>query len=339
MKLINTEDAVGHVICHDITQIIPGVTKDARFRKGHIVTQEDIPVLLSLGKEHLYVWEMDENMLHENDAALRLLKLCQNDNMHPSSIKEGKIELIADADGFFRVDGSRLLDLNMCDELMIATRRGNTAVKKGDKLAGMRVIPLVIKKEKLDAADRISGTEPLLQLIPWKLKTAGIIVTGSEVYKGRIEDKFSPVVEEKLKGYGISVTRRIFCDDNNEMICSAINEVRQSGADLVVCTGGMSVDPDDRTPGAIKESGADIVSYGSPVLPGAMLLVGYYNDGTPVLGLPGCVMYSKATVFDLVMPWIAAGVKITKRDIASYGEGGLCLGCKECHFPICPFGK
>lgn len=339
MKLIETEHAVGQVICHDITQIIPGVTKDARFRKGHVVTEEDIPVLLSMGKEHLYVWEMQEGMVHENDATQRLLALCQNEHMHPTEVKEGKIDLIADTDGYFRVDAQRLLSVNLCDELMIATRHGNTAVKAGDKLAGMRVIPMVIAEERLNAADKAVGEAPLLELLPWKLKTAGLIVTGSEVYKGRIEDKFGPVVQRKLAQYGIEVTKCALCDDDMDMICTAVAEMRAAGVDLIVCTGGMSVDPDDRTPGAIKQSGARIISYGAPVLPGAMLLVGYFEEGTPVLGLPGCVMYSKATVFDLVLPRVAAGVEVTKRDLAQLGHGGLCLGCPECHYPICPFGK
>ncbi|MGI5970883.1 MAG: molybdopterin-binding protein [Oscillospiraceae bacterium] len=339
MKLIKTENAVGHVICHDITQIIPGVTKDARFHKGHVVTQEDIPVLLSMGKEHLYVWEMKEGIVHEDDAALRLLKLCMNDNMSPTQVKEGKVELRADIDGLFLVDERRLMAVNMCDELMIATRHGNIAVKKGEKLAGMRVIPLVIEEEKLAAAEKAAGFEPLIRLLPWKLKTAGLIVTGSEVYKRRIEDKFGPVVEKKLAQFGISVVKRALCDDNTDMIAEAINEMRRAGVDLIACTGGMSVDPDDRTPGAIRKSGAEIISYGAPVLPGAMLLVGYYEDGTPVLGLPGCVMYAKATVFDLILPRVAAGVPITKQDIAALGHGGLCQSCEQCLYPHCPFGK
>lgn len=339
MKLIQTEKAVGHVLCHDLTQIIPGVTKDAVFRKGHVVTEEDIPVLLSIGKEHLYVWEMQEGMVHENDAAARLQKLCQNEYMSPSEVKEGKIELRAEKDGFFRVDSERLLAVNLCEELMIATRKGNTAVRKGEKLAGMRVIPLVIQEEKLQAAERAAGARPLLELVPWKIKTAGMIVTGSEVYKGRIQDQFGPVVETKLAAFGIQVKRRVICDDQTEMICGEIEKMRSEGLELIVCTGGMSVDPDDRTPGAIKKSGAEIVSYGAPVLPGAMLLTGYFEDGTPILGLPGCVMYAKATIFDLVLPWIAAGVRISRKDLAAMGEGGLCLGCGECRYPVCPFGK
>ena len=339
MKLIDTKDAVGHVICHDITQIIPGVTKDARFRKGHVVTEEDIPVLLSLGKEHLYVWEKPAGMLHEDEAAQRLRALCQNAHMHPTPVKEGKIELIADIDGLFRVDRSRLAAVNATDEVMIATRHGNTAVKAGDKLCGTRVIPLVIAEEKLEAVERLAGEKPLLELLPWKRRTAGVVTTGSEVAKGRITDKFTPVIIEKLGDYGISVTEHLTVTDELEAIRDAVLAVKAKGVDMVVCTGGMSVDPDDKTPGAIKATGASIVSYGAPVLPGAMFLLGYFADGTPVMGLPGCVMYAKATVFDLVLPRIAADVPVTKMDLAGMGEGGLCLGCSTCHYPICPFGK
>ena len=146
MKLIRTEDAVGSVLCHDLTQIIKGVTKDAVFRKGHVVQPEDIPVLLSIGKEHLYVWEADENMLHENDAARILCDICKNNMMDESPVKEGKIELAAAADGLFKVDGARLRLVNSLGQMMIATRHGNTPVKKGDKLCGTRIIPLVIEK-------------------------------------------------------------------------------------------------------------------------------------------------------------------------------------------------
>lgn len=339
MKLIKTEEAVGHVLCHDMTQIIPGVTKDARFRKGHIVTEEDIPVLLSIGKEHLYVWEKTEGMLHEDEGAKRLCKMAQNANMHPSEVKEGKIELIADIEGLFQVDVERLYDVNSVEEIMIATRHTNTVVKKGDKLAGMRVIPLIIDEKKIEEAEKAAGNTPLLSVTPWKLKTAGVITTGSEVYKGLIKDQFTPVVENKLKAFGIHMTEHVYCDDDTEMIRNAIAKMREAKVDIILCTGGMSVDPDDRTPGAIKASGAGIVTYGAPTLPGAMLCLGYFEDNTPIVGLPGCVMYAKATVFDLILPRMAAGVKIDRRDIIRMGHGGLCLGCKECHYPVCPFGK
>jgi len=339
MKLIPTVEAVGHVLCHDMTQIIPGTYKDARFRKGHVVREEDIPVLLSMGKEHLYVWEMTPGMLHENEAAERLYALCTNDHMERSEVKEGKIELRAACDGLFRVNSEKLIAVNSLDDIMIATRHGNTAVRKGDKLAGMRVIPLIIEEEKLRAAEAAAGEAPLLELLPYVKKTAAIVATGSEVKKGLIKDTFTPVVKAKLAAYGIETLSVSYSGDGVENVAAAIAEARKTGADIVLCTGGMSVDPDDNTPGGIKLSGARIVTYGAPVLPGAMFLLGYYEDGTVVCGLPGCVMYAGATVFDLVLPRIAAGVEVTKKDLVVLGEGGLCLGCKPCHWPNCPFGK
>ena len=339
MKAIRVEDAVGQVLCHDMTQIIPGEFKGARFRKGHIVTAEDIPVLLSMGKERIFVWEMEEGMLHENEAAERLCALCNNDNMLRSEVKEGKIELTAAIDGLFRVNSEKLCAINSVDELMIATRKGNTAVHAGDKLCGTRVIPLVIDEKKLEAAEEIAGQEPILELLPYTLKKAAVITTGSEVYHGRIQDKFTPVLIKKLQDFGIEVTEHCLVDDGMENIKTAIAQMRQTDVDLILCTGGMSVDPDDNTPGAIKASGAQIVTYGAPVLPGAMFLLGYLEDGRPIMGLPGCVMYAAATIFDLMLPRIAAGVRLEKKDFVVLGEGGLCLGCKTCHYPICPFGK
>ena len=339
MKLIPTVEAVGHVLCHDMTQIIPGTYKDARFRKSHVVREEDIPVLLSMGKEHLYVWEMTPGMLHENEAAERLYDLCANDHMERSEVKEGKIELRAACDGLFRVNSEKLIAVNSLDDIMIATRHGNTAVRRGDKLAGMRVIPLIIEEEKLRSAEAAAGDAPLLELLPYVKKTAAIVATGSEVKKGLIKDTFTPVVKSKLAAYGIETVSVSYSGDGVENVAAAIAEARNTGADIVLCTGGMSVDPDDNTPGGIKLSGARIVTYGAPVLPGAMFLLGYYEDGTVVCGLPGCVMYAGATIFDLVLPRIAAGVEVTKKDLVVLGEGGLCLGCKPCHWPNCPFGK
>ena len=339
MKLIKTEEAVGHVLCHDLTQIIKDQYKDARFRKGHVVQPEDIPVLLSMGKEHLYVWEMTPGMVHEDDAAERLLGLCQNEHMDRGAVKEGKIELTAACDGLFRVDSKRLLAVNSVDEIMIATRHGNTAVHKGDKLAGMRVIPLVIAEERLREAEQAAGEKPVLELLPWKRRTAAIVATGSEVKKGLIQDSFTPVVREKLSAYGIQTLQVVYPGDGVENVAHAVQEMRGTGAEMILCTGGMSVDPDDNTPGGIRAAGARIVTYGAPVLPGAMFLLGYFEDGTPVMGLPGCVMYAGASIFDLVLPRIVADVPLTREDFVVMGEGGLCLGCKPCRFPVCPFGK
>lgn len=339
MKLIKTEEAVGQVLCHDITQIIPGVVKGARFRKGHVVTEEDIPVLLSLGKDHLYVWEKDDTMYHEDEAAQILCSVCQNEYMEASEVKEGKIELTAACEGVFQVDVERLDAINDIDQIMIATRHTDSPVKKGDKLLGTRVIPLVIKKEKMELVKERAGSKPLCRLVPFKLHTAGIVTTGNEVFYGRIQDKFTPVVEKKLAAYGITVKEHQIVNDEKANIVSAIRDMKEKGVDLIIATGGMSVDPDDQTPGAIKEAGTEVVTYGAPVLPGAMLCLAYFPDGTPVLGLPGCVMYAKATIFDLVLPKVAAGIRISRKDITRLGHGGLCLGCGECHFPSCGFGK
>ncbi len=340
MKLIKTEDAVGCVLCHDMTQIIKGVTKDAIFRKGHIVTKEDIPVLLSIGKDHIYVWEADEKMLHENDAAEILCNLCKNDWMEKSEIKEGKIELKAVCDGLLKVDTDRLKLVNQFGQMMIATRHGNTRVRKGEKLAGMRIIPLVIEKEKMEAVQSQCGTEPILKLLPFAKKRAAILTTGNEVFYGRIKDQFIPTIQEKLTEFDTEIVYTEILPDNHEMITASIlKAIREYGAELVICTGGMSVDPDDRTPLAIKNTGAEIVSYGAPVLPGAMFLLSYYDGKIPVVGLPGCAMYSRRTIFDLVLPRLMADDKITAEELASLGEGGLCLNCERCIYPNCGFGK
>lgn len=339
MKLVRTVDAVGHVLCHDMTQIIPGQYKDARFRKGHVVTREDIPVLLSMGKENLYIFELGEGMVHENDAAERMCALCLGDGMRRSEVKEGKIELFAQRDGLFRVDRARLNAVNAVDELMVATRHGDTAVCAGDKLAGTRVIPLVIEEAKLAEAERLAGGAPLMEVLPFRLRRAGVVTTGSEVFHNRIEDAFTPVVVRKLAAFGIEVTEHLTVGDGTENIRAAIDTLRGTDVDMILCTGGMSVDPDDNTPGAIRASGARIVTYGAPVLPGAMFLLGYFDDGRPVMGLPGCVMYARSTIFDIALPRIAAGVELTHRDFTVLGEGGLCLGCQPCTYPNCGFGK
>lgn len=339
MKEIRVEDAVGQVICHDITRIVKDEVKEVAFKKGHIVTEEDIPALLKVGKEHLFVWEKPEGALHENDAADRLYALCKNANIRPSEVKEGKIELFAETDGLFRVDVDRLNKINEIGEIIIATRHTNSPVHKGDKLAGLKVIPLVIDEKKLDRADEIAGDTPLVAIHPYLGLNAAVITTGSEVFHGRIQDTFTPVVIDKLRLYGIETVEHRLMDDDQAAITKAILECKEMGCNLICCTGGMSVDPDDKTPGAIKNTGANIISYGAPVFPGAMFLLGYFPDGVTVMGLPGCVMYAKATVFDLVLPRVAAGLPVSEKEIARMWHGGLCLGCPVCHYPDCGFGK
>ncbi len=375
MKLIQTVDAEGAVLCHDITQIIKGVTKDAVFRKGHIVRKEDIPVLLSVGKDQLYVWENEEGMLHENDAAEILASLCMGEFMEKSQPKEGKIELKAICDGLLKVDRAGLRAINRFGQMMIASRHGNFAVKKGDKLAGTRIIPLVIEEEKMKAAQKAAaeatGGKPIFALKPFNHKKVGIVTTGNEVYAGRIQDEFTPVIREKLAAFDTEVIDHVIWNDDDKKVTASILSMIEQGADMVICTGGMSVDPDDRTPLAIKNTGAKIVSYGAPVLPGAMFLLAYYtvkgNDASKreagkavetgadktgtageretkertvaVMGLPGCVMYAKRTIFDLVLPRVMADDPVTPEELAGLGEGGLCLNCPVCTFPNCGFGK
>ena len=333
MKLIRTVDAEGAVLCHDITQIIRGVTKDAVFRKGHIVTKEDIPVLLSVGKDQLYVWEKQEGMLHEDEAAEYLCRMCLGQNMTRSQAKEGKIEISAACSGLLKVNSAGLKAVNSFGQMMIATRHGGFGVKKGDKLAGTRIIPLVIEEEKMTAAEKAcmeaTGDCPVLELLPFHRKKVGIVTTGNEVFYGRIEDTFTPVIEAKFAEYDSEIIDHEIWNDDD-----------------VCCTGGMSVDPDDKTPLAIKNTGARIVSYGAPVLPGAMFLLAYYEvkEGphprtVAIMGLPGCVMYARRTIFDLVLPHVMADDEVTAQDLAALGEGGLCLNCPVCTFPNCGFGK
>lgn len=337
MKKIATVNSVGHILCHDITQIIPGEFKGIAFKKGHIVREEDIDKLLSIGKDNLYIWEKKEGMLHENEAAERLRDLSAGSGLEFSDIKEGKINFIAKESGLLKINIELLKKFNSIDEVMLATLHNNTPVKKGTQVAGTRIIPLVIEEEKIINIEKAIGNKKIVEIIPFKTMNVGIVTTGNEVYYGRIKDAFGPVLKKKLESYGCTIVEQKFLPDHKEKITSAIKKFTDNGVDLILCTGGMSVDPDDVTPTAIKESGADIISYGAPVLPGAMFLLAFNKD-LPILGLPGCVMYAKTTVFDLVLPRLLVGEKLTKDDLASYGHGGFCTQCEICSYPICHFG-
>ena len=342
MREVRVQDAVGMVLCHDITEIVRGERKGARFRKGDVIRAEDVPVLLRIGKERIYVWEDDPNLLHENDAAAVLRDICQSDYMAASEPKEGKIELTATTAGVFEVNEDALNAVNEIEDVMIATIAQHMPVKAGTKLAGMRVIPLVIDKTVMERVRETARTEPLLRILPYQKMKVGVVTTGSEVFHGRIKDTFTPVIDAKLRAFGLKVDEHRLSDDGTEHTRAAIAELLDAGMDMVLCTGGMSVDPDDRTPAAIKATGARVVTYGAPVLPGAMFLLAYYEkDGrqVPIMGLPGCVMYSPATIFDIILPRVVAGSVWTRREITRLGIGGLCMECKVCHYPVCPFGK
>jgi hypothetical protein len=338
VKVKKVEEAIGMVLCHDMTQIIPGKYKGVAFKKGHVIKAEDVEVLLSIGKKSIYVWENEVGMVHENDAAEILGNLCQGDFVKGTEIKEGKMNLIAGCDGLLKIDIKSVEKINNIEEIMIATRHQNFMVKKGDKLAGTRVIPLLIDEKKLEIAKEIAGENKLISILPQRIKRMGIVTTGSEIFSGRIKDAFGPVIRSKVLEYDVEVIDQIIVGDDQASIVDAIKTLEAKGAELIVCTGGMSVDPDDRTPSAIKAIGGEIISYGAPVLPGAMFLLSYKDDLT-IMGLPGCVMYSERTIFDLVLPRVLCGDKITKKSLAAYGHGGLCLSCEVCTFPQCAFGK
>ncbi len=338
MKMIPIEEAVGCVLSHDVTQIIPGQFKGRAFKKGHIIREEDIEKFLSIGKEHIYVWEPKEGEVHENEGAKRIANIILGENVDCSQeIKEGKIDFFAKIDGILRVNIELLKSLNLLGEIIVSTIHNNTPVKKGDKIAATRVIPLIIDEKKIITAEQLIK-EKIIWVDEIKPKKVLLITTGNEVYKGRIKDAFLPVIQEKIGFYNGEVIKQVILPDDKGQITNEILQGIKDNVDLIICTGGMSVDPDDVTPTAIKDCGGELITYGSPVLPGAMLLLAYYND-LPILGVPSCAMYAKRTALDLVLPRILAEERLSVEDMASYGHGGLCLDCKVCTFPHCSFGK
>ena len=339
MKMIKVQDAVGSVLSHDVTQIIPGEFKGRAFKKGHIIKEEDIEKLLSIGKDHVYVWEPEEGQLHENDAAIRLSNLVVGDGVATSEeIKEGKVDFFADRNGVLKIDKEKLFKLNSLGEIIVSTLHNNTPIRKGEKIGATRVIPLIIDENKIIEAEELIK-EKIIRVDEIKTKRCAVITTGNEVYKGRIKDAFLPVMKEKLEYYGSEIVKQIILPDNKEMITENIlKAIEEDKVDMIICTGGMSVDPDDVTPSAIKDCNGEIVTYGAPVLPGAMFLLAYYKN-IPILGVPSCAMYSKRTIFDLVLPRILADEKLSFEDIARFGNGGMCLNCEICSFPHCSFGK
>ncbi len=341
MKTIHVHDAVGSVLCHDITRIVPGESKGPVFRKGHVVREEDVEVLLQVGKEHLYVFESLPGMVHENDAAARVISAVSGGNLTCTEPKEGRIDLKAACDGLLRVDVPVLNLINSIGEISVATIHTLQHVTKGRSVAGARVVPLMIEDEKLRQLES-SVHRPVIEVLPLRRAKVGVVTTGSEVFYGRIQDAFGPVLRKKFAALGSTVVGQTLTSDEVSMTAGAIRDFLEQGADFIVVTGGMSVDPDDRTPTAIRASGAEVLSYGAPVYPGAMFLLAYAQGAAgrvPVLGLPGCVMYHKASIFDLIVPRLLAGIEVTAADVAALGHGGFCSQCAECHYPVCPFGK
>lgn len=340
MKSIAVEKAVGLVLCHDITEIIVGEHKKAAFRRGHVVRPEDVPHLLRLGKEHLYVWsDQPEGLVHEDEAAERIARAIAGANVSFGQPTEGRINLKATIAGLLTMDVDFLEALNDIPEVTIATISTLREVRAGQALAGTRVIPLCVAEESVLAVEHFCRERgPLLSVKPFRPHKVGVVTTGSEVFHGRIKDGFTPVIKEKFAGWGSEIHFQTIVPDQPEETVKAIRLALEQGCDLITVTGGMSVDPDDKTPAAIREVCGEVVTYGTPVFPGAMFMLAYHQN-TPVMGLPGCVMYQKASIFDLVLPRILAGQRLTRRDLTRLGHGGYCEQCPTCHYPNCSFGR
>ena len=337
MKKIAVEQAVGMTLCHDITKMVDGF-KGAAFKRGHVIRAEDVEELLNIGKKTVFIWEENAGELHEEDCARRMAAMAPVEGAHYTTPSEGKVLLMADTRGMLRVNTALLRKINSIGDITISTLPDHYPVEVGARLASMRIVPLVTKEVQIIEAEKLCENEMLLDLRPYQHKKIGVIITGSEVYSGRIKDKFEPVVRRKMEHYPSEILGVTICDDDLDMIVNAAKTYLDQGADFLIFTGGMSVDPDDLTPTAIRKLGADIVSHGVPSQPGNMTLVAYLGD-VAVLGVPGAAISLPTTMFDVLLPQIFAGDKLTKKDLVNLGDGGLCQMCKACHFPNCTFGR
>jgi molybdenum cofactor synthesis domain-containing protein len=387
VRTIPVTEAVGMVLAHDVTEIRKDEFKGPAFRKGHVVRQEDVCHLQRLGKEHLFVLTLGSDDMHEDEAAVAIARALMGEGVTiKGEPREGKITIIAGRDGLLKIDVDALRAFNLLGDVMCATLHTNTVVKKGQEVAGTRAIPLVVKKQVVEEAveianhvrkaefqsairnpqSAIEGATGVIEVKELRRPKAGVVITGNEVYHGRIKDAFAPIITKKVEEYGGEIIGTYYAPDDEKIITERLRELLDAGADLLITTGGMSVDPDDVTRFAIRSLGATDITYGSAVLPGAMVLVGYLSiadcelrnadlressqqagqseirnpkSAIPILGIPACGMYHRTTVFDLILPRILAGERIGREALAELGHGGLCLHCTECRYPACPFGK
>ena len=337
MEKVRVEDAAGLTLCHDITAMRPGF-KGPLFKRGHVIAKEDIESLLDIGKKHVYVGDMPEGCLHEEDCATRLAGAVKVAGTHYEGPSEGKVVLKSDIRGMLRVRADILGRINSIGDITITTLPDHSRIEEGDSLASMRIVPLFTEEEQIKEAEDICSKDKVIDLLPYRERTAGIIITGAEIYSKRTEDRFEAVARRKLADFPGRVLDAIICDDDIDMIKDAARGLMDKGADLLIFSGGMSVDADDLTPKAIRDLGADIISYGLPSQPGNMTLVAYLGS-IPLLGVPGAAIHLPTTVFDVVLPQIYTGLKFTKEDLVRLGEGGLCRMCAVCHFPNCTFGR
>ena len=337
MKKVRVQDAIGMELCHDITEMNDGF-KGVAFKRGHMIRQEDVEHMLNIGKRMVFVWEEKAGELHEDDCARRMAAMAPVEGCHYTEPAEGKVLLFADQRGLFRVNRKLLNKIDSIGDMTICTLPDHYPVEAGARLASMRIVPLVTKEEQILEAERLCREEKLLDLRPYQPKKIGVVITGSEVYSGRIKDKFEPVVRAKMKQYPAEILGVTICDDDLTMIVSAAKEHLKNGADFLILTGGMSVDPDDLTHTAVRQLGAEIITHGVPSQPGNMTLVAYLGD-VPILGVPGAAIKLPTTVFDVLLPQIFTGDRITREELINLADGGLCQMCKVCHWPNCTFGR
>lgn len=339
-KMIPIDEAVGTILAHDITEIKPGVFKGPAFRKGHQVRPEDLEHLKKLGKQHLFVLKNGPDEVHEDDAAIKLASALAGRGVEfTASPVEGKIILCAAFKGLLKVHTEALIELCSIPEISCASRHNNTVVERSDPVAATRVIPLQINSGLLDRAVSIAvDAKGVFAVKPVSPRLSGLVITGNEVYSGLIKDSFAPVLRGKLEAYGCEVMDPVFCPDDVVAIRESIGNFIERKAGIVLVGGGMSVDPDDVSRRGIAEAGATDVVYGTNVFPGAMFL--YSRIGAvPVLGVPACAIYFRTTVLDILLPRVLAGEIVNRLDLAKLAHGGLCLGCDECVYPVCPLGK
>ncbi|MCL2408385.1 MAG: molybdopterin-binding protein [Oscillospiraceae bacterium] len=338
MKKLRVQDAIGESLCHDMTGILPDGKKGVVFKRGHVIRESDIPALLDIGKSHIFAWDPDADEVHEDDAAMICAEaVCGNGVSYDKTPSEGKVLMYSDIHGLFCVQRDLLRRINSVGDYTVACLPSYTDVEPGQKLGGIRIVPLVTKRENTESVQRICTDEPVFRVHPYKPLKCGVIITGSEVYYGRIEDKFEPIMRRKIEKYGGEIIGVVKCPDDLGDILKAISAFGAGGADLILLTGGMSVDPDDLTPTAIRESGAAIITQGIPMQPGNMLTIAE-KDGMYMIGVPGASMHSPVTSLDVFLPRIFAGIDIP-RDFAAFGEGGFCSGCEVCTYPRCYFGR
>jgi formylmethanofuran dehydrogenase subunit E len=342
LKSVKTEEAVGRKILHDMTRIIPGEYKGAAFRRGQTITGGDVCRLQQMGRNHLYVEDSDfdsNKWIHEDQAAEAFAKAMAGEGTRPEGKPhEGKVNIVAERNGLLLVDTEGLFNFNLIPDVMAACRKKFTVIKKGKRIAGTRAIPLYLSKDLFNAAMAGLSQKPLFKVQPFKPSKIGILITGTEIFQGLVQDKFEPVITGKVLQYGCSVVKTIIVPDDRRVIAEAVGQLINAESEIIITTAGLSVDPEDLTLKGLLDSGATDLLHGAAVLPGAMTLLGQIGN-IRLIGVPACALFHKTTSFDLLFPRIVAGVPITRQDLAELSHGGLCLECQTCSFPKCPFGK